>query len=150
MLALSTPQQLFSRKGLYHINGLAGEKFSEISPAKVLLLYEYAEPELPGQLKGMLEKILLACKYKQEDAAFINVKYKSDIIQGSLWSLYNPELILLFGNIKLSRNTTALKKNVPYTFGKLKMIQSETLEILDKNSQEKQALWNSLKQMLGL
>ncbi len=147
MLTLSSPGTLFQNKKIFHVNGYTDEKFLK---ASVILLYEYAEPELPEQLKTMAVKILQACQFKPEETVFVNIKHEKNTSLGAILKRYNPELILVFGNINPSRNIAALKKNIPYTFGNLKLLRAESFDYLEKNPPEKQALWLSLKKMLGL
>lgn len=147
-MQINSPQTLFQKQKIYRIKKEQSLTVQD-RPIKVIVLYENESAELPVSLADMLNKLILACKFNKEEALYINNKI-NPVSLAILYSTYQPEVILIFGEMKLSNNLAGLKKNYPYEINGVKILRTETLESLEKIKAEKSALWESLQQMFGL
>jgi hypothetical protein len=98
----------------------------------------------------MTEKLIAACRFKPDEAIYVNQNEPNYPSLNDLTSRLNIKLVLSFGNIRLSRNLTNLAKHRLYQFGEVKIIQTDSLEKLDKNSIAKKELWGVLTAALNL
>ena len=81
--------------------------------------------------------------------SFLNIK-ANEVCIGQIQSRFNPELILLFGEIAGSKNMIKLQKNISYEMNGTKIIRTESLENLEKVKGEKIKLWQILQQTLNI
>lgn len=149
MLTLSSPELLFKKQKIYHINPHV-EKISSERQCRVLIVFDSASEMLPKHLKEMADKMIMACQYKLEDAVYFNANTTKNASLGSLQGQFTPEVLLVFGNVNLGKNIQNVQKNVPYEFNGMNFIYGESLEVLEKNNTEKGELWKALKKMLKL
>jgi hypothetical protein len=115
----------------------------------VVIEYENQAPLLPQPLKDMLDKIMQACLFKTDEVIYLNHKPEPRSFS-NISSNYQPEIILVFGDINLSHNLAPLIKNRPYEINGVKVLRTENLEKLDQMKAEKSALWTSLQSMFTL
>ena len=152
MIQVTKPHLLFKGQKVYHLpkdvenqqNGAINGSF-----AKFIAVYESDSSELIPSRKEILDKLIIACKYNPEQVVYVNVGMKTATLSNLLVQ-YSPEVILIFGEIEISRNMTNLKKNYPFEINGVKILQTETLEKLEKVTGEKSLLWASLKRMLNI
>ncbi len=149
MLLLSSPQLLFNRQKVFRINNNVEKKSLTSGTYKIVLVYDYNTAELSLQLKEMIDKIVQACKFNIQEALYINRNLYQDISLGYIQNQFNPGVILVMGNLDLSRNATPFKKNVPYEMNGTKILFTSTVTDLDQVKGEKQALWAVLQRMLN-
>src|ERR1700722_376257 len=121
MIRLSSTDLLFENTPAYRI---AGEQKTEKSPVKkMLLVYENESEQLPEQTKIMLEKLVSACHLLSDEVEYINISYRYKGTSLGDWkNIFSPKIILVFGNIPVSRNILALKKNNAYTLDNVQLI----------------------------
>ncbi|MES2621518.1 MAG: hypothetical protein V4615_11765 [Bacteroidota bacterium] len=116
---------------------------------KFIAIYEADSLELTPSRKEILEKLTAACKYNPGQVVYVNSGLDK-VALNNLLTKYSPEVVLVFGDIEVSRNLTNLKKNYPFEINGVKILRTETLENLEKVASEKSLLWTSLKRMLNL
>ncbi|MCX6199314.1 MAG: hypothetical protein NTY88_08860 [Bacteroidetes bacterium] len=116
---------------------------------KAVGVYDNASTDLPSTFQEMLDKLMSACKFNTNEISFLNIK-ANEVSVGQLQSCFNPELILLFGEMTGSKNMTKLQKNISYELNGTKIIRTESLENLERIKGEKGKLWEVLKQTLGI
>ncbi len=152
MIHLQQPALLFGKQKVYQLSGNVEKKTAnETAPQKfrAVVLFENAVEELPVTTNEMLSKLIIACKFSEEETLLLNQKYARSSI-GYLQSCYEPELILIFGEMQVSKNILKLKKNFPFEISGTKILQTDSLEHLVKNESSKTTLWKILKPMLGI
>lgn len=149
MLQLTSPQHLFNKQKVFQTTAAVENLSSNTKQARVVIVFESSTPELPANLKEMIDKMISACKYKPEDAVYINGTNTNYSI-GRIQNQYRPETILIFGNISLGKNISCLNKNIGYELSGVKVLWAESLANLEKNANEKKVLWGALQRMLGL
>jgi hypothetical protein len=149
MLRISNPSLIFMGQRLYHTANNVEKP--AIAPAnyKIAFLYQ-TNGELTGSLKEMADKLVVACKFKPEEAVYMPANANNITSIAIIKANYGANALLIFGNISISRNMAALKKNVPYELNGIKLLRTESLETLQKNGNEKMALWEGLKKMFGI
>ncbi len=150
MFQLSSPDELFAHQTLYRISGLVDKKlppFAAHFRLAVVLLQPVSD--LPGAVKEMVEKLIVACKVDPKDVVYVDT-VSSDISYQAIQTAYRPEVILFFGDITPSRNLTGLKRNTPYEFNGTKILLAQTLEHIAKTPVEKSALWVGLQKLFNL
>ena len=152
MINLAYPASLFSKQKVFEISKNVEKK----EPAKVLrekfrivVLYNNPLAELPASINDMLKKIIGACKFAEGETLMLNQNLET-LSLGYIQSRYQPEMILVFGEIHLSNNLSKLKKNVPLEINGTQIIQTDSLENLEKVKGAKGLLWESLQQTLNL
>lgn len=151
MIKISHPELLFNGEKLFRSSLsstlLKDNKLNRKN--KLVLAYDNSGTELSADHKELLEKLASACKYSIDQTLLLNLAMEKGSI-AEIQNNYNPNVILLFGDVKVSRNITGLRKNFPYNFGGVKVLRAESLEKLQKDKSEKSALWGSLQEMLNL
>jgi hypothetical protein len=148
-MQLLNPQTLYHKQPLLAVSPQSKKEGYVLDPNKnysLLVVYESGSPELPVPLKDMLDKLIGACRFKVEETAYINRQFSSTGLD-KIMSQFQPQAMLIFGDIAISRNMARLSKNRPYEINGIKILRSENLEKLDQMIAEKQALWAALKQM---
>lgn len=149
MIRLSSAELLFENQPVYRVAN--GRKNTRASAKKMLLVYENDSEQLPEQQRIMLEKLVSACHLQTGEAEYLNIRYQYQNTSLGDWkNIFSPEIVLVFGGIPLSRNILGLKKNTIYTFEKIQVLSTETLEKLSGNDKEKGALWSSLKKCFNI
>lgn len=152
MIQLNTPHVLFSKQKLMRVSGNVEKKISEPALAanyRAVFIYSYEKEELSEVFKEMFGKLSGACKFKPEQTLFINSSF-NPVTLGQLQAQYKPELILVFGEMLVSRNLAKLKKHYPYDVSGAVVIKTETIENLELVKGEKLKLWGVLQQALKL
>jgi hypothetical protein len=150
-MQIQNPQTLYHKQKLMAVSprlspkGLPEEK----TGFRLMVIYESAPAELSASLKDMLDKLITACRFKPEEVCYVNHKLNPVSI-GNITSNHQPEALLIFGEIPLSRNLASLKKNCSYEINAMKVLRTEPLEKLEQIKAEKGALWSALQQMLNL
>lgn len=150
MLGLNAPDTLFNKQKLVRFNTNVDNKTEHAIPCKVAVVYELQAKELPTATKDMLDKIIMACRFKIEEAVYINRHLVADTSLGVLQSEFSPVLVLVFGDISVSRNLTKLQNNVPYVINGMHVICMESITSFSKNDAAKKTLWALLKKVLGI
>lgn len=148
MFKLASPELLFDKLPVYRV--LTSKSATSADLHKVIIVYQNEVKELPAGVKEMLEKLVVACKYKPEDVVYIDVSQTPDTSLGGIKAKYAPEVVLSFGDVVLSRNLPALKRNMPIVLNGMKVIHAEALDKLQANPKEKAALWGGLQKMMTL
>ena len=146
MLKLQSPNILFDKR---KILSKGHHSVYERDGKRVVILYESAQTELPDTERGMLDKMMQACKCKQEEVLYINLNGKNTSL-GDLINQYSPELVLVFGKVSVSRNMQEMKKNIPHVISNVKVVPAESLDKLVASTDEKQRLWAILQKVLNL
>ncbi len=150
MVSLSSPEALFNKQKVFRISGNVENIPLQQDRCRIVVVYEAGAAGLPPALKETADKIVLACKFKMEEAVYINGSAAGDISLGVLQNRYSPEMVLVFGDVLLGKNMPKFKKQVPYQLGGLNVLCASNLEMLDKNPGEKKLLWGLLQQILKL
>ena len=150
MLELNTPDLLFNKQKVFQIHHSVTATISNIDLRKAVIVYDMPAEVLPPPTKEMLDKLTQACQFKPEETIYLNARFIEDISLGQIQNQYNPTVVLVFGDVSISRNLSKLKRNYPYEFSGTKVLNAEGLETLVKNDAAKKALWMVLKKMLGL
>ena len=150
MLQLLSPDLLFNKQKVFHLNNGVINTTTEVNKRKAIVVYDLPAEVLPQPIKDMLDKLIQACQFKPEETIYLNARFADDITLGHLQNKYSPVLMLLFGEPNISRNLPRLKKNFAYELSGLKVINAEGLETLVKNDSAKKVLWGVLKKSLGL
>ncbi len=148
MIKLTNADLLFEKQPVYRV--LTSKSALSATPHKVIIVYRSAAAELPASQKEMLEKLVVACKYKVEDVVYVNTGISGEMSLGVLKATYSPEVVLVFGEVKVSHNLPALKRNQPFELNGLKVLQAEELDKLHSNAKEKGVLWVGLQKMMAL
>jgi hypothetical protein len=148
MMELSNPAALFGGQKIYRLPANV-EKPGHLKPYKVIVVYGFSAPVLPAHLQALADKIIDSCRFSNNEALYVNAE-AAEISLGWLQNSYSPHLILVFGEIGLSRNLSALKKNVACQINGVKIIKTDTLEQLDKSKADKTAFWGALQKSMGL
>jgi hypothetical protein len=148
MIDVSHPHLLFEREKLIHVGNSAPDTALPNATYKVAFVFNYPGQQLPPALKEMTEKMISACKFQLAEAIYVNQYEANYFSLNYLTRQLNIKLVLAFGNIELSRNLGRLHKNRPYQFGNIQIIQTESLENLEKNGYAKKELWGALIEAL--
>lgn len=152
MIQIQNPSSLFSQQKVFEIsNHVDKNKLTqtETQKFKVLVLYKDSAAELSASEKEMVNKLIRACKFTEEETLLLNQNSQKASL-GYLQSRYQPEMILIFGETYLSNNLLRLKKNSPTEINGTKILQTDSLEILEKIKGAKGVLWEVLKGMLNI
>jgi hypothetical protein len=145
MIELSAPEELLAQQNLYRIGGNVDKARPAFTHAyKLVVVLSQPFNALPAALKEMVEKLIAACKLDSAQVAYTDVE-SADISYQNIIRAYRPEVILVFGEIALSRNLNGLKKNQPYEFNGTKILLAQTLDYIAKTQAEKSALWVGLQ-----
>ncbi len=150
MLELLSPELLFNKQKVFHLNVSVEKTLTDTKPHKVVVVYNQPAEILPPAMKEMLDKLIQACQFKPEDTIYLNAGFNPDISLGNIENEYHPNAVLIFGDVEISRNLTKLKKNYPYELSGVKVLNAESLDTLLKNGEAKKVLWGVLKKMLGI
>lgn len=147
MLQIQQAVSLFSEQKVFRISKNVENKNRKA--IKAVVIYENASNTLPSSLQTTLDKIISACKFNTNEVLFLNIKTNEASI-GQVQSSFNPELILLFGEIAGSKNMIKLPKNISYEMNGTKILRTESLENLEKIEGEKMKLWEALQLTLNM
>lgn len=147
MLQIQQTATLFSGLKIFSITNNVENKNTEA--VKAVLVYENISIELAKGFQEMLDNLMKACKFNTQDVLFLNYKHY-EVSIGQIQSRFNPELILLFGEIEGSKNMTKFQKNIAYEMNGTKIIRTESLQNLEKVKGEKIKLWQILQQTLNI
>ncbi len=147
-MQIASPQTLFQKQKVYKIDKERSLSIQK-EPHKVIVLYEHEAAELPSTLLEMLNKLIQACRLKSDEVCYVNHKF-NPISLADIQAKYKTEVVLVFGEIKLSNNLAGLKKNYPFEINGVKILRTETLSNLERIKTEKAALWGSLQQIFNL
>jgi hypothetical protein len=150
MLELLSPDLLFGKQKVFHINDSVSTTITKANKRNAVIVYDYAAEVLPQPVKEMLDKLVQACQFKPEQTIYLNARFTGDVSLGHLQNTYSPTMILIFGDVNVSRNLSKLKRNFAYDLSGVKIVNTEGLETLLKNDAAKKALWGVLKKMLGI
>lgn len=150
MLELQSPELLFNKQKVFHLNVNTETVPTTANLRKAVVVFNQPFETLPAPLKEMLDKLIQACKFTAEETVYINTHLNPDTTLGKIQNEYNPEAVLVFGEVELSRNLTKLKRNLVYELNGVKIVNAEGLDVLVKNDAAKKALWAVLKKMLDL
>ncbi len=150
MIELSNPGLLFNKQKIFHLRDSVTTTITKHNTTKALVVYNSPGETLAEPVKQMLDKLILACQFNAEQTQYVNVHFTGNISLGKMQSLYNPAVVLIFGDVDISHNLSSLKKNYPYDFSGVKVLNADSLELLVKNDAAKKSLWGVLKKMLGL
>ena len=150
MLELLSPELLFNKQKVFHLNVNAENTTAEPATHKAVVVFNQPAETLPAPTKEMLDKLIQACQFKPEETVYLNTHFNPDISLGNIQNEYKPLAVLVFGDVEISRNLTKLKKNYPYELNGLKVLNAESLDTLLKNGEAKKVLWGVLKKMLGI
>jgi hypothetical protein len=150
MLELLSPDLLFNKQKVFHLNNGVLNTITEVNKRKAVVVYDSPAEVLPQPIKEMLDKLIQACQFKPEETIYLNARFAEDTSLGLLQNQYSPVMVLVFGEPNISRNLPKLKKNYPYELSGVKVINAESLETLVKNDAAKKVLWGVLKKALQL
>ncbi len=150
MLELLSPNLLFSKQKVFHLDVSVNKTVSTSGQRKAVVVYSQPEETLPAAMKEMLDKLIQACQFKPEETVYLNARFIPDITLGNLQNEYKPDVVLVFGEVSISRNLSKLKKNFPYELSGVKIINTDSLDTLMKNGEAKKMLWIVLKKMLEI
>lgn len=151
MLELSAPDLLFNKQKVFSLNVSVNQTITEPNLKKrAVVIFDQPTETLPAAVKEMLDKLIQACKFKAEETVYVNAHFEPGISLGKIQNEYSPSVVLVFGEINISRNIIRLKKNFVYELNSVKIVNTEGLDVLVKNDAAKKALWGILKKMLGL
>ena len=147
MFQIQQTASLFSGQKVFRISKNVENKNQE--GIKTIVVYESTSVNLSPAFQEMLDKLMRACKFNTNEISFLNIK-ANEVCIGQIQSRFNPELILLFGEIAGSKNMIKLQKNISYEMNGTKIIRTESLENLEKVKGEKIKLWQILQQTLNI
>ena len=147
MFQIQQNASLFNGQKVFSITKNVENKNKEV--IKAVVIYENSSDVLASSLKGMLDKLMSACKFNIGEILFLNAN-NNEISLGQIQSSFHPDLILLFGEIAGSKNIIKFQKNIAYEMNGTKIIRTESLENLEKVKGEKGKLWEVLKQTLKI
>ena len=147
MFQIQQTASLFSGQKVFRISKDVENKNQEA--IKAVVVYENSSDNLSSVFKEMLDKLMKACKFNPNEVLFLNIK-DNEVSLGQIQSSFNPQIVLLFGEIAGSKNMIKLQKNISYEMNGTKIIRTESLENLEKVKGEKGKLWEVLQQTLNL
>jgi hypothetical protein len=150
MLELLSPNLLFNKQRVFHLNDSVNKTGSSLSACRAVVIYDQPAETLPAGMKEMLDKLVQACQFKPEETVYLNARFVPDISLGDLQNEYKPEAVLVFGEVSISRNISKMKKNFPYELNGVKIINTDNIDTLLKNGEAKKVLWGVLKRMLSI
>lgn len=148
-MKLQAPALLFSNQKIYKTNIAATTPVSN-EKVKLLLVYSDNSAGLSSSQTDMLMKMVAACGFKAEEKLLINFA-KHGLSLASI-ALTFPEalLVIVFGDIPLSKNMALPKKNFPVQMGDQFFIYTLPVAMLETDKTEKTRLWNALQRVLML
>ena len=152
MIQLHAPQVLFGKQKVLRVSQNVEKKIPETSSPgtyRAVFIYSFEKEQLLAPFMEMLTKLAGACKLKPDESLFINC-FSHPVSIGQLQGQYSPELLLVFGDMPVSRNISRLKKHYPYDISGAVVIKTDTMENLEQVKGEKVKLWGVLQQALGL
>ena len=152
MLQITAPASIFNKQKVFSFRQNVEKREVVISASpqvSALVIYNNVTEELPAGLKNTADKIIQACKLSVNQSLFLNAGF-TQISLGKIQSQCQPQIVLVFGDIPLSRNLPKLAKNHAYEIGGTKIIRTETLENLESKKGEKATLWSVLQTTLGI
>ncbi len=147
MFQIQQTASLFSGQKVFRISKNVENKNQEA--IKAVVVYENSSDNLSPTLQEILDKLMKACKFSITEVSFMNNK-GNEVSIGQIQSSFNPQIVLLFGEIAGSKNMIKLQKNISYEMNGTKIIRTESLENLEKVKGEKAKLWEVLKQTLNI
>jgi len=150
MLELSSPDLLFNKQKVFHLIDSVTKTTIEKSLRKAVIVFDVTPEIIAPAMTEMLDKLIQACRFKPEETIYLNARFASDVSLITLQNTYQPDVVLIFGDVVISRNLTKLRKNFPYELNGVKIVNAESMELLLKNDAAKKALWGVLKKMLNL
>jgi hypothetical protein len=148
-MKLQLPALLFANQKIYKTNFAANSPVSD-KKVKLLLVYSDNSANLSSSQTDMLIRIVAACGFKAEEKMLINIA-KEDLSLARI-ALTFPEtlLVIVFGDIALSKNILLPKKNFPVQIGSQFLIYTSPIAKLETDKTEKTRLWNALQRVLAL
>lgn len=152
MIKLRYPELLFERKILYKISeGNTTSHWKEFEPKslKILLIYEEKEACMSEAVKQMLVKLVVACGYSENERLLINLTQRN-ISFSNIQNTLQPEMVLVFGDVKLGGNISSLAPNHPVSIGEVVFIKTDSPVKLTTDEKGKAALWKGIKEGLKL
>jgi hypothetical protein len=148
-LEIHYPELLFDRQRIYRISSSVDKKSEALNDCKLLVCYS-SKIELHSATTDMLNKLIGACKVSDADVVYLNL-YNNDYSFADAINEYNPEVVLIFGEISLRSNMASLFKNHIFEIGAIKLIRTDSLDDVFNNKKgEKTNLWSALKQLYKL
>ncbi len=147
MLQIQQTASLFSGQKVFRILKNVENKNQEA--IRAVVVYENNADTLSPSLQEMLDNLMKACKFNVSELLFLSNK-ENEVSIGQIQSSFNPQILLLFGEIAGSKNMIKLQKNVSYEMNGMKILRTESLENLEKIKGEKGKLWEVLKQTLNI
>lgn len=149
MIKVFRPSQLFKGQTLYKIKSVSKSintaTQTHIALPQVLI---YSHETLNESLTDFLQKIIAACKLKQEQVSII--QQGDDKVEIELET--TPGLhkhILLFGDVPLYLNQN-IEFNKATVIGSTQILKTKPLSLIQSDKSEKEVFWNALKKTLGL
>ena len=152
MLKLNYPELLFERTKVYKVSDSeATSNWKDFTPksAKILLVFEQKSTQLSEATQQMLTKLVTACGFSAHEKLLINSADKK-IVLSDIQNLIQPQMVLVFGEVKLGGNITSLPLNYPLSIGQVVFIKTHELEKLTADDKGKAALWKGIKEGLNL
>ena len=106
---------------------------------KILLLC--LESDANDANLATLEKMMTSCKVQESDYGLVYVQHHEDALEAL--QQFKPEIAILFGlilkNNQLQINKTPYK---PFRFHQMRLLQSDSLTLLNQKPELKVNLWN--------
>lgn len=152
MLKLQYPELLFERTKVYKVSGhtaISDWKGFQPKSAKILLVFEQNAGSLSEATQQMLSKLVTACGFSDHEKLLINYTEKN-LTLTDIQNSIQPQMVLVFGDVKLGGNITSLAKNYPLPIGEVVFIKTEELGKLTADDKGKAALWKAIKEGLKL
>lgn len=147
MLKLESPEYLFNKRKVYaHTADV--DKLAGASQVKALLVYN-SNGDLNPAHREMLDKMMAACKFKEGETAYVNAA-AAPVSLSALQNQYKPGLLVVFGDIVLSKNLAKPVKYVPIEMSGAALLYADTLAQLGTDGAAKKKLWGALQRVLGL
>ncbi|MBL0308674.1 MAG: hypothetical protein IPP77_03015 [Bacteroidetes bacterium] len=144
MIQLIETRGLFSKDKVYRLTYANDCSVSKTSK-RLVLLCESPEQDLTTTAKTMLDKLVRACKFQEDEVVFLYSGNGQKNSSGEIQRVYSPELILILGNIPIGRNALPLDKHKVYDFFGMKVLVTSHPSKLENNEAEKAVLWGLLK-----
>lgn len=146
MILLQHPELLFEKTTVYKITTTKAKEFNVKSP-QILLVFDETNQQLAEPVMQMLSKLVAACGFKDDEKLLINVANET-LSLSHIQNQLKPKLVLLFGELKLGGNISALMPNSPALLGNNVFIKTQPLNKLVSSDAEKASLWKAIKQAL--
>ena len=148
MIKITQPAVLFNRQKIFAVSNAVENKLVTENKTVVVFFENKITEQLPPAEKEQLFKILTACKLKEEEVLLQNTAFQKETLSG-LRMVYPIKAAIVFGDAVISKNIQ-LKNYQSLFMDNIRLLKSETLQVLMVKPDKKKLLWAELQKIFEL